>query len=108
MDGGDHSPCSPDKDNSDEEQASTPALAAEADHALLFKAPLADAPILLFVCFHKALLDELQQLRHSVEKASLEDNSNSTELILNLQRKLEFLKLALKYHCAAEDKVSPM
>jgi zinc finger-like protein len=68
---------------------------------------LLDAPILLFVCFHKALRSELDQLRLFTETASLEDDPNRCrELILKLQQRFQFLKIALNYHCAAEDEVS--
>jgi len=66
-----------------------------------------DAPILLFVCFHKALRSELDQLRSFAETASLEDDPNRCrEIVVKLQQRFQFLKLAFKYHCAAEDEVS--
>ncbi|XP_061358857.1 zinc finger protein BRUTUS-like At1g18910 [Gastrolobium bilobum] len=93
MDGGD--PAMSDKE--DEEDAA-------AD--ILSRVRLVDAPVLLFVCFHKALRSELDQLRDLAETASLEDETRRCrELILKLRRRFEFLKLALKYHCAAEDEV---
>ncbi|KAI4343821.1 hypothetical protein L6164_011127 [Bauhinia variegata] len=93
MDGADPSLCTPDKEEDDEEVDS------------LFRVRLADAPILLFVCFHKAIRAELAQLRRLVETASLENKSQNQELILKLKERFEFLKLVLNYHCAAEDEV---
>lgn len=69
--------------------------------------PLADAPILFFVCFHKALRLELAQLRRAAVKASevAESGSHGRELVLELRRRFEFLKLVYKYHSATEDEV---
>lgn len=73
----------------------------------LSRVRLVDAPILLFVCFHKALRSELDRLRGLAETASLQDDPRRRrEIILKLQQRFQFLKLALKYHCAAEDEVS--
>ncbi|KAJ0049275.1 hypothetical protein Pint_15297 [Pistacia integerrima] len=65
---------------------------------------LADAPILLLVYFHKALRAELSDLRRMAITA-LERASYDRELILELHRRFEFLKLVYKYHCATEDEV---
>ncbi|KAL5747354.1 hypothetical protein ACOSP7_024352 [Xanthoceras sorbifolium] len=65
---------------------------------------LADAPILLLVYFHKALRAELDELRLTAVNA-LERGSYDHELILELRRRFEFLKLVYKYHCATEDEV---
>ena len=75
---------------------------------ILSRVRLVEAPILLFVWFHYALRSELRHLRRLAETASLEDQppQRSREVILKLQRRFRFLKLALKYHCAAEDEVS--
>ena len=69
--------------------------------------PLADAPILFFVCFHKALRLELSQLRRAAVKALKvsESGSHGRELLLELQLRFEFLKLVYKYHSATEDEV---
>ncbi|KAK7265753.1 hypothetical protein RJT34_33376 [Clitoria ternatea] len=73
---------------------------------ILSRASLLDAPILLFVCFHKALRSELDHLRRLAETASLDDEPRRCrQMILHLQRRFQFLKLAHKYHCAAEDEV---
>lgn len=66
---------------------------------------LTDAPILLLVYFHKALRAELVELRR-LAITTLERGYHDHELILELQRRFEFLKLVYKYHCAAEDEVS--
>lgn len=73
--------------------------------------PLVDAPVLFFVCFHEALRGELNHLRAETTSSSLlEDNNHAYddkyELLIELQRRFEFLKLVLKYHCVAEDEVS--
>ncbi|KAF5459796.1 hypothetical protein F2P56_019714 [Juglans regia] len=70
----------------------------------LASVPLADAPILLFICFHKALRSELSELRQLAAAAS-ESDSNGQELLLELRQRFEFLKLVCKYHTAAEDEV---
>lgn len=66
--------------------------------------PLVDAPILLFVCFHKALRSELSQLRRAATEEA-ESGSHGRELVLELRRRFEFLKLVYKYHSATEDEV---
>lgn len=65
---------------------------------------LANAPILLLVCFHKALRTELAEVRR-LSLSALESGSHDHDLILDLRRRFEFLKLAYKYHCSAEDEV---
>lgn len=65
---------------------------------------LADAPILLLVCFHKALRTELAEVRR-LSLSALESGSHDHDLILDIRRRFEFLKLAYKYHCSAEDEV---
>ncbi|KAK7388996.1 hypothetical protein VNO78_23827 [Psophocarpus tetragonolobus] len=73
---------------------------------VLSRIPIVDAPILVFVCFHKAFRSELDHLRRLAETASSEDEPHRCRhIILQLQRRFQFLKLALKYHCAAEDEV---
>ncbi|KAI9117590.1 hypothetical protein K1719_011756 [Acacia pycnantha] len=68
---------------------------------------IVDAPILLFVCFHEALRGELNELRSLAETSSPSpvNASGYPELILQLQRRFQFLKLVLKYHCVVEDEV---
>ncbi|KAG2253568.1 hypothetical protein Bca52824_083704 [Brassica carinata] len=65
---------------------------------------LADAPVLLFVYFHKAFRAQLVELRRFATDASAA-GSFSGELAGELRRKFEFLKLVYKYHSAAEDEV---
>ncbi|KAJ7956322.1 putative Zinc finger protein [Quillaja saponaria] len=96
MAGGDSPLCVPDKKENENDEAASDNLS---------NIPLVDAPILLFVCFHKALRAELTELRCLAETASLENGSGCRELILELQTRFEFLKLTYKYHCAAEDEV---
>lgn len=63
-----------------------------------------DAPILLLVCFHKAFNAELTEL-HQITSSLLEIISPGRDLILDLLRRFRFLKVAYKYHTAAEDEV---
>ncbi|XP_021808365.1 zinc finger protein BRUTUS-like At1g18910 isoform X4 [Prunus avium] len=68
---------------------------------------LVHTPILFLVCFHKALRAELENLRH-VTSAALESASRDRQgrdFVLQLLRRFEFLKLAYKYHCSAEDEI---
>ncbi|KAF7806148.1 zinc finger protein BRUTUS-like [Senna tora] len=95
MDGGETHLCAPDKEENDEDDAPD----------CLSRVRLVDAPILLFVCYHRALRGELNELRRLAETSSLQNVSHSRELILKLHRRFEFFKLALKYHCVAEDEV---
>ncbi|XP_073219425.1 zinc finger protein BRUTUS-like At1g18910 [Cicer arietinum] len=95
MGGGD--PSMSDMEEEEEENNSTDILSR-------FK--LVDAPALIFVCFHQALRSELDQLRVFAETASLEDDPHRLqEIIVKLQQRFRFLKIALKYHCAAEDEI---
>ncbi|KAK7330413.1 hypothetical protein VNO77_24607 [Canavalia gladiata] len=95
MDGGDLSLSDKEEENDEEDSAD-----------VLLRVRLVDAPILLFVCFHKALRSELDNLRLLAETASLEDEPHRRrQITLQLQRRFQFLKLANKYHCAAEDEV---
>ncbi|CAN8239864.1 unnamed protein product [Cochlearia groenlandica] len=65
---------------------------------------LADAPVLFFVYFHKALRANLVELRRFATDAA-ESGRNNGDLAAELCRKFEFLKLVYKYHSAAEDEV---
>ncbi|MED6216867.1 hypothetical protein PIB30_012036 [Stylosanthes scabra] len=97
MEGGD--PSSSSLSDNDEDENELPDI--------LSRVRLVDAPALLFVYFHYALRSELSQLRRLAETASFGDQSQelSREVILKLQRRFRFLKIAVKYHCAAEDEV---
>ena len=68
---------------------------------------LSHAPILFFVCFHKALRAELSQLRRLAvaESESESELSHRCDVVVELRRRFEFLKLVCKYHSAAEDEV---
>ncbi|KAI3941246.1 hypothetical protein MKX01_029820 [Papaver californicum] len=64
-----------------------------------------DTPILLLVCFHKAFRAELEEL-HGTTSSFLEIiGSPGRDLIIDLLRRYRFLKVAYKYHTAAEDEV---
>ncbi|KAI3954024.1 hypothetical protein MKW98_017848 [Papaver atlanticum] len=64
-----------------------------------------DAPILLLVCFHKAFRDELEEL-HRIASSFLEIiGFPGRDLIIDLLRRFRFLRVAYKYHTAAEDEV---
>lgn len=65
---------------------------------------LVDAPILFFVISHKAIILELADI-HRVAVEASETGSQHVELVRDLSRRLEFLKIVYKYHCAAEDEV---
>lgn len=64
---------------------------------------VSDAPILLLVTFHKALRAEFNQVCRIA--SSLDVSSPSRDLLLDLHHRFQFLKLAYKYHCAAEDEI---
>ncbi|EXB42060.1 Uncharacterized RING finger protein [Morus notabilis] len=70
----------------------------------LLRNRLAESPILLLVYFHKAFRAEVADLRRAVANAS-ERGHHSRDFNFELLRRFEFLKLATKYHCAAEDEV---
>ncbi|KAM3200559.1 hypothetical protein P3L10_032921 [Capsicum annuum] len=63
---------------------------------------LVDTPILFFVISHKAIVLELADIRRVAVEAS-NNGSQSVELVRDLSRRLELLKIVYKYHCAAED-----
>lgn len=65
---------------------------------------LVDAPILFFVVTHKAFRAELASLHHVAAEAA-ESGAVCRELIVDLGRRLEFLKLVYIYHSGAEDEV---
>ncbi|KAE9610036.1 putative aminoacyltransferase, E1 ubiquitin-activating enzyme [Lupinus albus] len=95
MDGGDNSLSDKEEENDDVDFTE-----------ILSRVRLVDAPILLFVCFHKAMRSELRLLRRIAKTASLEDeHQRSRETIVKLRSRFQFLKLAQKYHCAAEDEL---
>lgn len=70
----------------------------------LLLVPLAHAPILLLVYFHKAFRAEVADLRRVVSDA-LERGHCTRRLVCELKRRFEFFKLACKYHCVAEDEM---
>ncbi|XP_047955559.1 zinc finger protein BRUTUS-like At1g74770 isoform X1 [Salvia hispanica] len=61
---------------------------------------LVDAPILFFVVTHKAFRAELDAVRRVAAEAA-----EGGEVIVELSRRLEFLKLVYDYHSVAEDEV---
>ncbi|KAF4356771.1 hypothetical protein G4B88_017801 [Cannabis sativa] len=73
----------------------------------LLLVPLAHAPILLLVYFHKAFRSEVADLQRVVSGALEQGviHRGRCGLVAELLRRFEFLKLACKYHCAAEDEV---
>ncbi|KAJ8771863.1 hypothetical protein K2173_027040 [Erythroxylum novogranatense] len=74
------------------------------DAAPFSNVPLQDAPVLLLVLFHHALRVELEDFLQLAVTTS-ESGSSSRELVVELRRRFDFIKLAHKYHCAAEDEV---
>ncbi|XP_074343999.1 zinc finger protein BRUTUS-like At1g74770 [Apium graveolens] len=65
---------------------------------------LMDAPILLLLCFHKALRVELTELRRIAVEAA-ERGGRDDGFVIDIRQRFEFLKLFYKYHSAAEDEV---
>ena len=65
---------------------------------------LVEAPILCLLQFHKAVREELTELRRITVEASEKRNCEQ-EFVLDLRRRFEFLKLFQKYHSASEDEV---
>lgn len=65
---------------------------------------LREAPILLLLHFHNALREELADLRRTAAEA-LDSRIYGPDLIQELRRRFEFLKLVNKYHSVAEDEV---
>eukprot|EP00268_Persea_americana_P069251 TRINITY_DN980_c0_g1_i2.p1 TRINITY_DN980_c0_g1~~TRINITY_DN980_c0_g1_i2.p1 ORF type:complete len:1235 (+),score=218.82 TRINITY_DN980_c0_g1_i2:393-4097(+) len=67
-----------------------------------------DSPILLLVCFHKALRAELANL-HRLANILLPSSSTterpSRSSVLDLCQRYRFLHKIYKYHCAGEDEV---
>lgn len=102
MGAGDSPKYPPDKEKEARPPPSSPAVV---ERECFSDVRLADAPILLLICFHEALREELADLHHLAVTAS-ERGSHGRELIVELRRRFDFLKLAYKYHCAAEDEVN--
>lgn len=67
---------------------------------------LREAPILLLLHFHNALREELADLRRTAAEALDSRTYIGPDLIRDLRRRFEFLKLVNKYHSVAEDEVS--
>ncbi|KAL8457297.1 hypothetical protein ACS0TY_034416 [Phlomoides rotata] len=67
-------------------------------------AKLINAPILFFVVTHKAFRAELASIHHVAAEAA-ESGDVRRELLVDLARRLEFLKLVSNYHSVAEDEV---
>ncbi|KAM3307842.1 zinc finger protein BRUTUS-like [Capsicum chacoense] len=65
---------------------------------------LVESPILFFVLSHKAVETELAQIRRVAVEA-LDSSTGGDQVVDELCRRLHFLKLVYKYHCAAEDEV---
>ncbi|CAN4100453.1 unnamed protein product [Withania somnifera] len=62
---------------------------------------LAESPVLFFVLSHKAVDIELAQIR----RVAVDALDTGGQVVDELCRRLHFLKLVYKYHCAAEDEV---
>ncbi|XP_048330069.2 zinc finger protein BRUTUS-like At1g18910 isoform X1 [Ziziphus jujuba] len=85
----------------EEEEMATSTSQSSSSPLLL---PLAENPILFLVCFHMALRSELDQLRRLATEA-FDTGLFYHDFAVELLRRFDFLKLAYKYHCAAEDEV---
>ncbi|KAK4394565.1 Zinc finger protein BRUTUS-like [Sesamum angolense] len=68
---------------------------------------LVDAPVLFFVATHKAFRAELAALRRAAADAA-RNGVCGGEVVVDLRRRLEFLRLVYNYHTAAEDEVFPL
>lgn len=66
---------------------------------------LVESPILFFVLSHKAVETELAQIRRVAVEA-LDSSTGGDQVVDELCRRLHFLKIVYKYHCAAEDEVN--
>lgn len=92
----------PDKDR--DAESPWPPIVVEAE--CFSNVRLTDAPILLLVHFHKALRVEIADLRRlAVTASEAESEARRPELVVELRRRFDFLKLAYKYHTATEDEV---
>lgn len=98
MGGGDVPKCGADEE---EETAEPPPLVMA---GAISGVALVEAPILLLLQFHKAVREELTELRRIAVEASEKRNCEQ-EFVLDLHRRFEFLKLFQKYHSASEDEV---
>ncbi|XP_010533417.1 PREDICTED: uncharacterized protein LOC104809216 isoform X2 [Tarenaya hassleriana] len=101
MGGGDCRALPPDKDERLPGYASS---ASAVGVAAGNNARLSEAPVLLFVYFHKAFRAQLAELRRLAVDAA-EKGTGGRDLAAELRGRFEFLKLVYKYHCAAEDEV---
>ncbi|KAK6148495.1 hypothetical protein DH2020_019407 [Rehmannia glutinosa] len=68
------------------------------------RARLVDAPVLFFVATHKAFRAELASIHRAAAEAA-ESWAACRELVVDLDRRLEFLRLVYNYHSASEDEV---
>ncbi|GFP97673.1 uncharacterized ring finger protein c2f3.16 [Phtheirospermum japonicum] len=68
-------------------------------------ASLVDAPVLFFVATHKAFRAELASIHRAAAEAAASGAAVCREIVLDLGRRLEFLRLVYNYHSAAEDEV---
>ncbi|KAL3643242.1 hypothetical protein CASFOL_014057 [Castilleja foliolosa] len=66
-------------------------------------ARLVDAPILFFVATHKAFRAELASIYRAAAEAAASGSAACREIVVDLDRRLEFLRLVYNYHSAAED-----
>lgn len=67
---------------------------------------LIDAPILIFVAFHKAFRGELCELKKlAVEAVEISGGGERRLLVNAIFKRFQFFKLVYQYHCAAEDEV---
>ncbi|KAL3640633.1 hypothetical protein CASFOL_015601 [Castilleja foliolosa] len=68
-------------------------------------ARLVDAPILFFVATHKAFRAELASIYRAAAEAAASGSAACREIVVDLDRRLEFLRLVYNYHSAAEDEI---
>ncbi|KAL5725526.1 hypothetical protein ACHQM5_008662 [Ranunculus cassubicifolius] len=64
-----------------------------------------EAPILLLVCFHKALRAEFDGIYQTISDFDSDLDYERREIVVELQQRFQFLKLAYQYHSKAEDEI---
>lgn len=98
---GDPLPLPPEKNRREVNKPPDIASTSSSSASAVNNARLSDAPILLFVYFHKAFRAQLAELQFLAGDTV----RSGSDLAVELRSKFEFLKLVYKYHSAAEDEV---
>ncbi|KAK2965932.1 hypothetical protein RJ640_005348 [Escallonia rubra] len=101
MDSGEGKCAGQDDGDEEEEPPGPPLSTAEGP---LAGVRLEDAPIMFLVLFHRAFREELLELSRIAAEAA-ESGFLCGDVVLDLRRRFEFLKVVYEYHCTAEDEV---